>query len=139
MGKVWQLGGDSLDVSAQYLWTHQKGDKADIKGVTNMELDFDNVNSSRLRLSARYTHALSPTLAGYAGAGWEKEFDGKAKATLNNIRLQTPDLKGDSGLVELGISTAPLAKTPLTIDVGVQGYFGQREGLTGGLKVNYRF
>jgi hypothetical protein len=73
------------------------------------------------------------------GAGWEKEFDGKAKATLNGFRLQTPELRGDSGLVELGISTAPLAKTPLTLEAGIQGYWGQREGVTGGVKVNYRF
>ncbi|MDR1647032.1 MAG: autotransporter domain-containing protein, partial [Zoogloeaceae bacterium] len=134
---------NSLDVSAQYLWTHQKGDRANIKGVTGMELDFDDVDSNRLRLSARYTHALNANLAAYAGAGWEKEFDGKAKAALitgvNRLKLQTPELKGDSGRVELGVSTTPFANTPLTLDVGVQGYWGQREGVTGGLKVNYRF
>ncbi|MDR1647316.1 MAG: autotransporter outer membrane beta-barrel domain-containing protein, partial [Zoogloeaceae bacterium] len=50
VGKVWRLGeNNSLDVSAQYLWTHQKGDRANIKGVTGMELDFDDVDSNRLR------------------------------------------------------------------------------------------
>ncbi|MDR2787178.1 MAG: hypothetical protein LBD06_02225, partial [Candidatus Accumulibacter sp.] len=98
----------------------------------------------RLRLNARYNHALNASLAGYVGAGWEKEFDGKAKGTLTTpfsgtVKLQTPELKGDSGLLEVGLSTAPLAKTPLTVDVGIQGYWGQREGVTGGIKVNYRF
>ncbi|MDR2366262.1 MAG: autotransporter outer membrane beta-barrel domain-containing protein, partial [Zoogloeaceae bacterium] len=138
-GKIWQLGDNSLDVSAQYLWTRQKGDKVRLKGVAAMELDFDAVDSRRLRLAARYNHALSQTLVGYVGTAWEKEFDGKAKATLNGRKLLTPELKGDSGLVELGLSTAPFAKTPLSIDVGVQGYWGQREGVTGGFKVNYRF
>jgi autotransporter-associated beta strand protein len=140
VGKLWKLGDNGVEVFGQYLWTHQKGDKARIKGVvTTMELDFDDVDSRRLRIGARYSHALKTSLVGYVGAGWEKEFDGKAKGTLNGNKLQTPELKGDSGLVEVGLSTAPLAKTPLTIDVGLQGYWGQREGVTGGIKVNYRF
>jgi hypothetical protein len=52
-------------------------------------------------------------------------------------RLQPPNSRAYSSLVELGVSTSLFARTPLTIDVGVQGYFGQREGVTGGLKVNY--
>jgi autotransporter-associated beta strand protein len=144
IGKVWKLGKNSLDIAAQYLWTHQKGDKARIKGRME-ELEFDDVNSSRARLAARYNHALNASIVGYVGAGWEKEFDGKADAKLTNLKyrvtdkLQSPELKGDSGLVELGLSTAPFAKTPLTVDVGLQGYWGQREGVTGGVKVNYRF
>jgi autotransporter-associated beta strand protein len=139
MGKVLKLGENSVDVSAQYLWTYQKGDRTRIKGATDMELKFDDVTSNRLRLNARYNHALNPTLVFYAGGGWEKEFDGKARGKLNGRPLDTPELKGNSGFAELGLSTAPLARTPLTFDVGAQGYWGKREGVIGSIRLNYRF
>jgi outer membrane autotransporter protein len=141
VGKLWRLGEkNSLDVSGQYLWTHSKGDKARLKGATAMTLDFDDVDSSRLRIGARYSHALDENTQGYIGAAWEKEFDGKAKATLNGYRIESPELKGDSGRLELGFVTAPLSRyTPLTLEVGVQGYWGQREGVTGSARLNYAF
>jgi hypothetical protein len=48
-------------------------------------------------------------------------------------------LKGDSGLVELGLTLNPTQTTPLTLDFGVQGYTGKREGVTGSFRVNWRF
>ena len=139
VGRVWQSGAGSLDVSAQYLWTHQKGDTARLKGASTTRLDFDGVDSSRVRLGACYTRVLGRSTSGYVGAAWEKEFDGQAKSTLNGREIDTPELKGDTGRVELGLTTTPFANTPLTLDVGVQGYWGQREGLTGSAKLNYRF
>ena len=140
VGRVWQSGASSLDVSVQYLWTHQKGDRARLKGTaTAMTLDFDDVDSSRVRLGARYTRVLGRNTSGYVGAAWEKEFDGQAKSTLNGREIDTPEMKGDTGRLELGLTTAPFANVQLTLGLGVQGYWGQREGLTGGAKLNYRF
>jgi hypothetical protein len=139
VGHLWKLGADSFDVSAQYLWTHQKGDKVSVKGATAVTLDFDDVDSSRLRVGARYTRALNPTLSGYAGVAWEKEFDGKAESTLNGNKVEAPELKGDTGRLELGLTTAFSANSPVTLDIGLQGYWGQREGVIGSAKLNYRF
>jgi hypothetical protein len=33
----------------------------------------------------------------------------------------------------------PTAEKALTLDFGVQGYTGRREGVTGNFRVNYRF
>jgi autotransporter-associated beta strand protein len=138
IGRVWQLDEDSLDVFVQYLWTRQKGGKVRLKGSA-MELEFEDVDSNRLRLGTRYTRPLTRNTLGYVGAAWEKEFDGQAKSTLNGGKIDAPGMKGDTGSLEFGIVTAPFANVPLTLDIGVQGYFGKHEGVTGGAKLNYRF
>ncbi|MDR1647586.1 MAG: hypothetical protein LBR88_06080, partial [Zoogloeaceae bacterium] len=63
----------------------------------------------------------------------------KAKASLHGYRLDTPKLKGDTEMLEAGFTLNPTAEKPLTLDFGVQGYTGKREGVTGNFRVNYRF
>jgi hypothetical protein len=76
----------------------------------------------------------------YLGAAWEHEYDGKAKASILGARLPAPGLQGDTGIVEAGFTLTPSARNQaLTLDVGVQGYAGKREGVTGSMRVNYRF
>ncbi|GHU09734.1 hypothetical protein FACS1894158_19110 [Betaproteobacteria bacterium] len=75
----------------------------------------------------------------YIGLAWEHEFDGKAKATAYGSAIDTPKLKGDTGIIELGLTVKPSATKPLTVNFGVQGYVGKREGMSGSLKVEYRF
>ena len=48
-------------------------------------------------------------------------------------------LDGIAGIGELGISLTPSADLPLTIDLGVQGYTGKHEGVTGSLMVKWEF
>jgi hypothetical protein len=37
-----------------------------------MTLDFDDVDSSRLRVGARYSYALGENTQGYVGATWKR-------------------------------------------------------------------
>ena len=67
------------------------------------------------------------------------EFSGKAKATINAISIDAPELKGATGVGEIGLAVAPSKDLPLSIDLGVQGYVGKREGVTGRLQVRLEF
>jgi hypothetical protein len=127
----------SLKLYGQYLWSHQGADTVVL--TTSEPVKFRAVDSQRTRLGARWNHAVSQSGNAYLGAAWEHEFDGKARASIFGARIATPDLKGDTGVVEAGFTLTPGARQPLTLDVGVQGYTGKREGVTGSLKVNYRF
>ncbi|GHU19659.1 hypothetical protein FACS189475_07250 [Betaproteobacteria bacterium] len=43
-------------------------------------------------------------------------------------------------MLELGVTLNPTATNPAwTLDFGVQGYTGKREGVTGSLKARYNF
>jgi hypothetical protein len=44
-----------------------------------------------------------------------------------------------TGMGELGLSLKPSKTLPLSFDLGVQGYVGKREGVTGSLQVKFEF
>ena len=51
----------------------------------------------------------------------------------------TPDLIGGTGMGELGVTLKPSKDLPLSFDLGIQGYVGKREGVTGSLQVRWEF
>lgn len=137
-GYVWNINdAATLDLYGKYFWTRQQSDSVGLS--TGEHLSFDDINSSRLRFGGRFAYILNEHVAPYIGAGWEHEFDGKARATTNGFDIDTPNLRGNTGIGELGLSLTPSADLPLTVDLGVQGYTGKREGVTGSLMVKWEF
>ena len=137
-GYVWNINdAATLDLYGKYFWTRQQGDSVGLS--TGEHLSFDDINSSRLRFGGRFAYILNEHVAPYIGAAWEHEFDGKARARTNGFDIDAPNLRGDTGIGELGLSLTPSADLPLTVDLGVQGYTGKREGVTGSLMVKWEF
>ena len=137
-GYVWNINdAATLDLYGKYFWTRQQGDSVCLS--TGEHLSFDDINSSRLRFGGRFAYILNEHVAPYIGAAWEHEFDGKARARTNGFDIDAPNLRGNTGIGELGLSLTPSADLPLTIDLGVQGYTGKHEGVTGSLMVKWEF
>ncbi|GHT96708.1 hypothetical protein FACS1894116_14250 [Betaproteobacteria bacterium] len=126
-----------LDLYGQYLWSHQDGDT--VKLTTGEAVKFKDANSRRLRLGAKWRLALEQNASLYLGAAWEHEYDGKAKASIQGYALDTPKLKGDTASFAFGFAISPTATRPVSFDFGIQGYTGQREGVTGNVRAGYRF
>lgn len=126
----------TLDLYARYLWTHLSDDEV---RVANDPLHFDSANSHRFRLGGRLNYRSQPHHVFYAGAAWEYEFDGDAQSSLYGNSIDAPSLEGSTGIFELGLSIQPESHDRLLVDVGMQGYAGQREGVTGSVRVNYNF
>jgi outer membrane autotransporter protein len=82
---------------------------------------------------------VNETVKPYLGAAWEHEFDGKAKASTYGYAIDAPDITGDTGIVEVGLTVKPVAGKPFSLDFGLQGYLGKREGVTGSLQLRYAF
>jgi hypothetical protein len=57
----------------------------------------------------------------------------------NGVDIDAPSLRGDTGIGELGPTLQPSATLPLFFDLGVQGYVGKREGITGSLQARLEF
>ena len=137
-GYVWNITDDaSIDLYGKYFWTRQKGDSVTLS--TGDPIDFKDVDSNRLRLGSRFSYRVNDYISPYAGAAYEREFDGKARATTNGYDMKAPSMRGDTGVGELGLVFTPCASLPLSFDLGVQGYVGKREGLTGSLQAKYEF
>ena len=92
-----------------------------------------------MKLGARFTYVLNEYVSPYAGAAWEHEFDSKARSTVNGLGVDSPSIEGDTGVGELGLNISPAPALPLTIGLGVQGYTGKREGVTGSLDLKWEF
>jgi hypothetical protein len=73
----------------------------------------------------------------YFGAAYEYEADGKAHATIYGTQLDAPELKGSTGIGEIGISLN--AGTNFNLDFGVQGFVGKRKGLAGNVVLSFNF
>ncbi|MDR2861427.1 MAG: hypothetical protein LBV07_02610, partial [Syntrophobacterales bacterium] len=60
-------------------------------------------------------------------------------ATTYGYAIDAPSLRGGTGIGELGLTLKPSKDLPLSFDLGVQGYVGKREGVTGSLQTRYEF
>lgn len=141
IGKVTGLNDTTkADVYAKLLYTHQNGDSVTLQGEGNGEVyDFDAVDSTRARVGARVSKAYSERGTGYVGLAYEYEFDGEARATVKGFSTPAPSIKGSSGLVELGYILQPHGVNDPTINIGLQGWGGKKQGFTGNVDFVWTF
>jgi len=138
-GKLVDIGhSNTLDYYGKYFYSHTGSDSVFLNGA-NETANFDAVNSHRIRLGARLTHALNEKNKIYGGLAWQYEFNGDARATYSvSGEAPSPSVKGSSGMIELGWQVKP-GKSPMTIDLGVTGWVGKQRGITANLQANWTF
>ena len=140
-GKLFDIGHDNtLDVYGKYFYSHTGSDSTTIHiGAASEGVDFSAVNSHRLRIGTRLTHALNAKNKIYGGLAWQYEFNGDARAVYSvSGEAPSPSVKGSSGMLELGWQVKP-GKSPMTIDLGVTGWVGKQRGITANLQANWTF
>ena len=138
LGYLWNFAEDhSLDIYGKYYWTRVLGTDETLN--TGDHVDFDDITSSRTRLGARYAYQATEHVSTYIGAAWEHEFEGVSDSSVFGYGIDSPKIRGDSGRGEIGLRFTPTDDLPLTVDLGVQGYAGKKEGVTGSLFVQYEF
>ena len=136
LGKIFDFGRNGrADIYGGLLWTRLDGFNATLDSGDRIE--FDAVDSLRSQLGGRYHYNFNENISGYAGAAWEYEFNGDVGGTFNGKRIDEPSLGGSTGKGELGVSINPVKN--LSIDLGVQGYTGKREGLGGTATLTFTF
>jgi hypothetical protein len=124
VGAVWEIPDIAmLDLSGKYLFTHRRGDKLVLS--TGDPIEFDAVESKRLRLGGRYTWKLERAQP-YVGFSWEHEYDNETKATSYGQPIEAPSLEGNTRTVEFGMSLRASPVSPLSIDLNVPCHSGKR-------------
>jgi hypothetical protein len=126
-----------LDLYTKYLWTRQGGDSVTL--ASGDPVEFDDADSHRVRAGARVNYKVQEHITPYVGLAWGHEFAGEANATTYGMKITAPELSGSTGIAEVGLKVKPAPESPLSFDLGVQGYTGQREGVTGNLTLNFEF
>ncbi|MDR0816072.1 MAG: autotransporter outer membrane beta-barrel domain-containing protein, partial [Desulfovibrio sp.] len=137
-GYMWNISEDvALDVYGKYFWSHQ--DANDVGLSTGETVKFDAVDSHRLRGGARLSYAINEFVSPYIGAAYEHEFAGELKASVYGYDIKAAKLEGGTGIGEIGLAFKSSDQSPWFLDLGVQGYTGQREGIGGSLRVGLEF
>lgn len=126
---------DSVNTYARYSWAHINSDNVT---VLSDPYHFDSITSSRVRVGAKYARNTK-TFMPYAGLAYEYEFDGKEGGTVYGYRMKDLDLGGSTVVAELGMSWLPTANDNLRLNVALEGFLGNREGVMGSFRLNYRF
>lgn len=136
VGHIFAVDENSnVDVYGKYFYNHHESDKFEILGD---KVEFDSADSNRLRLGLRYNQNDGNAFSYYYGLAWDYEFSGDANVTAAGFDTGNPSLKGSTAVIEAGIHYAP-DNSPWSIDLGLQGYGGQRDGFSGTMQLNYSF
>ena len=136
VGHIFAVDENSnVDVYGKYFYNHHESEDLNILGD---EVRFDSADSNRLRLGLRYNQNDGNAFSHYYGLAWDYEFSGDANVTAAGFDTGNPSLKGSTAVIEAGIHYAP-DNSPWSIDLGLQGYGGQRDGFSGTMQLNYSF
>ncbi len=138
LGYVWNMAeGHDLDIYGKYIWTRVQG--TDDTLTTKDKFEYDDMDSNRVRFGVRYTYKGSERFSPYVGAAFEHEFSGSCDSRAYGHPVASPSFEGSSGMGELGLMMKPSEDVPLSINLGVQGYVGQKQGISGNCMVRYEF
>ena len=138
LGYIWNIAeAHDLELYGKYMWTRVEG--CDDTLTTGDKFEFDDMDSSRVRFGARYTYKGSERFRPYIGAAFEHEFAGDCESKTFGHNVAAPSFSGSSGMGELGVTMMPAKTVPLSINLGVQGFVGQKQGVTGSCLIKYEF
>ncbi|MDO4839967.1 MAG: autotransporter outer membrane beta-barrel domain-containing protein, partial [Desulfovibrionaceae bacterium] len=138
IGYVWDITEDhELDVYGKYIWTRVQG--TDDTLTTKDKFEYDDMDSNRVRFGARYSYKGSERFSPYVGVAYEHEFSGSCDSRAYGHAVAAPSFEGDSFMGELGLTMKPSEDLPLSINLGVQGYTGQKRGVSGNCTLMYEF
>ncbi len=138
LGYVWNMAeGHDLDIYGKYIWTRVQG--TDDTLTTGDKFEYDALDSNRMRFGVRYSYNGSERFSPYVGVAYEHEFSGSCDSKVLAHSVSAPSFKGSSGMGELGLMMKPTEDLPLSINLGVQGYVGQKQGVSGNCNVMYEF
>jgi outer membrane autotransporter protein len=126
-------GGASLDLYGKLLYTRTGSDSLHVLGDP---VELSAVSSLRARAGARYVKEIGGRNNFYVGLAYDHEFDGKAKGTANGSAIAVPDLKGGTGIGEIGVTFKGRASQA---DLKLEGYTGRREGFGFGAQFKWFF
>ncbi|MDR1832610.1 MAG: hypothetical protein LBQ97_07775 [Fusobacteriaceae bacterium] len=137
-GRVIKFSNEAtLDIKAGYYWTKMNSTEATL--TTGEKIDFEGVNSHRVKIGARLSGDEKKAVKPYIGLALEREFSAKARGSVYGYKIDPPSLKGTTVVGDAGLLITPGKKDGLMIELGVQAHAGRRKGISGGVKFGYKF
>ena len=133
----------NLDVYGRYILTYLHGDEVDLGTKNNEELGMDDTTTHAFRVGFRLNGSFSEQATWRVGVAYEHVADGDAESDVHSLEdivaLDVPSLEGDTGILDLGFVFRPSPTNPWSMNVGLKGYVGDREGVSGNAILTYTF
>jgi len=127
----------TIDLYGRYSWSTMEAEDV---VIDSFDYNFDDINSHQARLGARYDYKDTKYISPYVGVAYAYEFDGEANAAIaGNLNITTPSLEGGTGIFEIGVKVISESNIPLSVNFDIEGYIGEREGVTGNIDIVYSF
>jgi hypothetical protein len=149
LGRVTKISNRLLmDASLRYFGMFESGEQLTLAGQA---VRFASMDSQRLRFGTRIQRynriaaycdpcsmadEVTRLAGGYVGAAWEYEFSGDANGTVAGLAIASPSYRGGTGIGELGVTGQT---GNLRYNLGVEGFLGKREGVSGNAGVTFNF
>jgi outer membrane autotransporter protein len=129
---------NSFDVIGRYFYTRLSSNDT---VLPNGEwVAFEENQSQRLRIGGRITHKEDENISWYVGAAYEHEFDGEVNGHNElGLNFESTSLKGSSGVFDVGVIARSHPDSPWSVEAGLQGYVGEVQGVSGGIRLGYEF
>ena len=132
-----------LDLYGRYVFTYLEGDSVRLETLERERFDMEDAVTHAFRIGARLTGVLHESVHWRAGLAYERVADGDAESDViasgTRASLDVPTLEGNTGIMEVGITVRPKETSPWAVDFGLEGYVGDRQGVSGNASVVYSF
>lgn len=133
----------ALDLYGRYVLGYLEGDTVDLGTPDGEKFDMDDTFTHAFRIGARFTGDIGDTVGWRFGVAYEHVADGDAESDVivsgTRAALDVPSLEGNTGVVEAGLTMRPDGSSPWSANIGIKGYVGDREGVSGNATVLYTF
>lgn len=133
----------ALDLYGRYVLGYLEGDTVDLGTPDGEKFDMDDTFTHAFRIGARFTGDIGDTVGWRFGVAYEHVADGDAESDVivsgTRAALDVPTLEGNTGIVEAGFTIRPDGSSPWSANIGIKGYVGDREGVSGNATVLYTF
>ncbi len=133
----------ALDLYGRYILGYLEGDTVDLGTPDGEKFEMDDTFTHAFRVGARFTGIIGDTVGWRFGVAYEHVADGDAESDVivsgTRAALDVPSLEGNTGIVEAGLTMRPDGSSPWSANIGIKGYVGDREGVSGNATVLYTF
>jgi hypothetical protein len=124
-----------LEGYGRYMMIHVASKEVDLPYDEKMKIE--GIMSNRIRAGVKGKYGINKKINLYLGIAVEQELGGQVKAIIENFPIKDVNLAGTTGIAETG--TRIVINERLLIDLGVQGFMGNRGGFAGVLSAVYQF
>ena len=130
-------------VFLSYFYDGQGDESFDIAGEGNVggaHVSYDAIHAHRVQLGSMFEFAVSDTWRPYLGLTFEQILAAEAKGTATDAQgtmdLNSSDLEGSTGILSAGWT---YQAGNFSTELGLNGYAGTRNGVSGQIQANWKF